>query len=59
MNNNDGIGICGILLIIFLVLKLCNVIKWGWLMVLSPLWLPIVVIYTIILLIKLIEFITD
>ena len=39
-NASSGIGICGVLLIVFIVLKLCGVIKWSWLWVLSPLWIP-------------------
>ena len=55
-NNNDGgtksggIGFCGLLTIAFIILKLCNVINWSWLWVLSPIWIPIlfVIIITII-----------
>lgn len=39
MENNSGIGITGILGIIFIGLKLCGVIKWSWLWVLSPFWI--------------------
>jgi len=44
MENNGakgGIGFVGLLQIAFIVLKLCGVIKWSWLWVLSPIWLPI------------------
>lgn len=41
-NSSGGIGFCGLLTIAFIVLKLCKVIKWPWLWVLSPLWLGIV-----------------
>ena len=34
-----GIGFTGILAIAFIVLKLCGVIKWSWLWVLSPIWI--------------------
>ena len=34
-----GISFVGLLLIAFIVLKLCNVIKWSWWWVLCPLWL--------------------
>lgn len=40
-NSSGGIGIGGILLIEFIVLKLCGVIAWSWWWVLSPLWIPI------------------
>ena len=46
MNNNNnnsgasgGIGFCGLLTIVFIVLKLCGVISWSWIWVLSPLWI--------------------
>lgn len=37
---SGGMSLCGVLFVIFLVLKLCHVIDWSWLWVLSPLWLP-------------------
>lgn len=51
-----GIGFCELLTVVFIVLKLTNVIAWSWLWVLSPIWIPIaiilvaVIIYTIYLL---------
>lgn len=36
-----GIGMGGILFIVFLVLKLCNVIDWSWWWVTSPIWIPV------------------
>lgn len=46
-----GIGFCGLLAIVFIVLKLVGVIKWSWLWVLSPLWLPTAIVILVILLI--------
>ena len=37
--SNGGIGISMILFLIFLVLKLTNVINWSWWWVTSPLWI--------------------
>lgn len=34
-----GIGFGGLLTIAFIVLKLCGVITWKWIWVLSPLWI--------------------
>lgn len=34
-----SIGFTGLLTVAFIVLKLCNVIKWSWLWVLSPIWI--------------------
>lgn len=31
-----GIGFCGLLTIVFIVLKLCNVVTWNWFWALSP-----------------------
>lgn len=51
MEKNTQVNISGLfntlLLIAFIVLKLCNVINWSWLWVLSPLWIPIVVVLLI------------
>lgn len=44
-NNNSGtssgIGVTGLLLVAFIVLKLCKVITWLWWWVLAPAWMPI------------------
>lgn len=37
--STGGIGFCGLLTIVFIALKLCKVIDWSWLWVLSPLWI--------------------
>ena len=36
---NGGLGLSTVLFLIFLVLKLCNVIDWSWWWVTSPLWI--------------------
>lgn len=38
---SGGIGFFGILQIIFIVLKLCNLIHWSWIWVLSPIWISL------------------
>lgn len=48
-NNNTGIGIPGVSLIVFIVLKLCNLVDWPWWVVLSPLWLYAIIILVVIL----------
>lgn len=40
-----------LLLVAFIVLKLCNVINWSWWWVLSPIWIPIALVI-ILLIIK-------
>lgn len=39
--NYEGIGFIGLLQILFIGLKLGNVINWSWFWVLSPIWLPV------------------
>lgn len=36
-------GFCGLLTIVFIILKLCGVIDWSWWWVTSPLWIPFAV----------------
>lgn len=58
-NNNassGGIGFCGLLTIVFIVLKLCGVISWSWVWVLSPLWIGFVGGIIIIFIVSLIVF---
>ena len=38
---SGGIGFCGTLTIVFIVLRLTDVIDWEWWWVLAPLWVPI------------------
>ncbi len=47
--NNYGIGFVGLLQIAFVVLKLCEVIKWSWLWVLSPFWIYAILLVLIVL----------
>lgn len=42
VKNQGGIGLSGLLLVVFVTLKLCNVIAWPWLWVVAPLWVPLV-----------------
>lgn len=44
MPQNSGLGVGGVLLVIFVVAKLLGVIAWSWWLVLSPLWLPFLVV---------------
>ena len=44
---NKGIGFTGILTIVFIVLKLTRVITWGWIWVLSPIWVELFIILVV------------
>ncbi len=50
-NSTGGIGFCGLLTIVFIVLKLTDYIDWSWWWVLSPLWFPLAAVLSIILVI--------
>lgn len=46
---SNGIGFCGLLTISFIVLKLTNYINWSWWWVLSPLWIPLVIVVILVI----------
>lgn len=54
MKKSNGLGIPGLLFIIFLVLKLTNNINWSWWWVTSPIWIPIIMVVSMLFLIFLI-----
>ena len=49
-NTKSGMGFVGALQLAFIILKLCNVIKWSWWLVLLPLWVELGVVVLIIVL---------
>lgn len=52
MNKSKGIGIASVLTLVFVVLKLTELIDWSWVWVLSPIWISSllwVISFTIIL----------
>lgn len=52
-----GGGFSGLLTIAFIVLKLCHVIDWPWIWVLSPLWISFAIAMIIIGIVLLVFFI--
>lgn len=44
------LGFAEILTLVFIVLKLCGVVSWSWWWVLSPIWIPIVLVLLLLLL---------
>ena len=52
MDNNKVVTrspICMILFIVFLVLKLTNVINWSWWWVTAPLWIPVSIVLVLLI----------
>ena len=45
---SSGIGLPGILFIVFLVLKLTGNIDWSWWWVTSPIWIPFLVLISLL-----------
>lgn len=52
---SGGIGFCGLLTIVFIVLKLCGVIAWSWCWVLAPVWIPLMAYFVILVIVKILE----
>lgn len=53
--SSGGIGFCGLLTIAFIVLKLCKVITWSWLWVLSPLWIGLILVIILVIIYAIID----
>lgn len=47
-NAGGGIGFCGLLFIVFLILKLTKVITWSWWWVTAPLWGPVAIFLAVL-----------
>ncbi len=43
-----GLTFCGALALLFIGLKLTDHVDWSWLWVLSPLWIPIALVFIVI-----------
>jgi len=58
MSNNNtssgGIGFCGLLTIVFIILKFIGKITWSWWWVLSPLWISFILGLILLLIIGII-----
>ena len=57
--SNGGIGFVGLLTIVFVVLKLTNVIDWSWWWVLSPIWVAALLTIAIIAIFAVVVIILD
>lgn len=47
--NSGGVGFLGLLTLLFIGLKLTNYIAWSWWWVLSPVWIPLVLVLAIVI----------
>lgn len=58
-NSDGGVGLSGLVFVVFLTLKLCDKIDWSWWWVTCPLWGPLALLsigVALILAVKLILF---
>lgn len=56
-NKSGGIGILGLLTVLFIGLKLTNYITWSWLWVLAPTWIPIALIVLLLIVLGIIKYV--
>lgn len=54
-----GIDFFGALTIVFIVLKLCKVISWSWLWVISPIWIPLAIAFIVTIILLIVSSISD
>ena len=47
--SSGGVGFLGLLTILFIGLKLTGYIAWSWVWVLSPIWIPVVLVIAILI----------
>lgn len=59
MNVNVGGGFTSLLTVAFIVLKLCGVINWAWVWVLSPIWISLGIVLAIVLIVLIIALIRN
>ena len=57
-NTNSGMGLSGLLTIVFLILKLTNTINWSWWWIFSPLWIPVAIVSAIFLVVTMVAMLT-
>ena len=48
-NKSEGIGVLGLLGVVFTTLKLCGVITWSWWWVTLPFWGPLALVVALII----------
>lgn len=54
-----GIGFFGLLTILFIGLKLTGYVNWSWVWVLSPIWLPSVIVIVVFVLFLVFRLVKD
>lgn len=61
-SSGGGLGVCSVVGIVFIILKLTHLIDWSWWWVLAPFWIPaagVLIFILIVILIKFVEYLKD
>ena len=49
-------GICSVLTIVFIVLKLTGVIDWKWVWVIAPTWIPLAIVIVCLVILGIVKY---
>ena len=52
-----GMNFLEALLLVFVILKLCKIITWSWWWVVSPIWIPLILWFLLVIIVKIVELI--
>ena len=55
MKEKSGLNFFEGITLIFITLKLCDIINWGWIWVLSPIWIPLLIYIILKIIIKIMK----
>lgn len=58
-SGGTGIGFFSLLTIVFIVLKLCNVINWSWVWVLSPIWISAIIAVVVVIIYLIVAYVSS
>ena len=51
----ESVSFTGLLFLVFLTLKLCNVIQWSWVWVTAPLWINAIIYIAVVIIATIIK----
>ena len=54
-SSSKGLGLCDVLAVVIVVLKLIGVIDWSWWWVLAPVWIPVIIVIIAYIVISIID----
>lgn len=54
-SSSKGLGLCDVLVVVFIVLKLIGVIDWSWWWVLAPVWIPVIIVVIAYIVISIVD----